>query len=450
LEVILTTEIADEAMPVLFVIKDIHGFLGTGQRGFDPQITRWIRDIAARFETSRHNLVFLSPTFNIPPELDKTLVVIDWPLPDTDELSAILAKCEKDLPSRIPVKLNGNRERVVQAMRGLSAFEAGSVLLSAIAATGELSETCIPYIVAEKSQIIKKDRVLEYWDETVTMGEIGGLKNLKDYAEQERYILSLTNRRGLDTPKGLLLVGVPGTGKSLAAKAIAGGQMPLLKMDMGALMGGIVGESEDKTRRALKLADACAPCILWLDEIEKGLGGVESSNQTDGGTTMRMFGTLLTYMQENTNPVYIVATANSTKGLRPEFLSRFDEVFFVDLPSHSDRKEIVSVHLAKRSLDPTRFDINAIAGALWGYSGREIEKVVKAAIKKAFVEKKDVTTEHLLKAAGELVPVSVTMKNDIDAVRAWAADTHARQAAEALEPQPKQQSTGSRMSSAEL
>jgi SpoVK/Ycf46/Vps4 family AAA+-type ATPase len=154
----------------------------------------------------------------------------------------------------------------------------------------------------------------------------------------------------------------------LSAKAIAGGQMPLLRMDIGTIMASHIGESEDNMRRALKLADAIAPCVLWIDEVEKALGGVESSNSTDGGVTMRVFGTLLTYMQENTNPVYIVATANSTRGLKPEFLSRFDEVFFVDLPSYADRKEILLVHLGKRELDPAKFDLDVISSALWGYS----------------------------------------------------------------------------------
>lgn len=440
LETILNHQVADSGKAVLWVMKDLHGFLGSRDRGFDPVLTRWMRDIASKFEGIRDNLILLSPTFSVPSELEKTLVLIDWPLPDTDELSAILAKSERDLPTHVPVKLNGNRERVIQALRGLTAFEAGSVLLNAVAATGELSDTCIPFIVTEKAQIVNKDRVLEFFDETVTMSQVGGLRNLKEYATIQRSAFSGKARaRGLDIPKGVLLVGTPGTGKSLAAKAMAGGQMPLLRMDIGMIMGGHVGESEDNMRRALKLASAIAPCVLWIDEVEKALGGVSSSNETDGGTTMRVFGSLLTWMQENKNPVYMVCTANSTRGLKPEFLRRFDDIIFVDLPNHADRIEILKVHLNKRGYKAEEFDLVSLATALWGFSGSEIEKVVISAIKRSFVEDKDLTTDHLTRAAQTMVPVSVTSKPEVDATRQWAVDSHAIQASDVLEPQPRSQ-----------
>ena len=419
------------AAPVLFVLKDLHNLLG------DPMIVRYLRDVAAKFETSRHNVILLSPTFQVPSDLDKSVVVIDWPLPDVAELEAILTQCKNDLPSRIPYTLNGNKEKVVQAMRGLTAFEAGSVLLSAIAATGELGDSVVPYIVGEKSQIIRKSGVLEFYDTTTTMNQVGGLSYLKEYAQVKRNAFSAeASAAGVDSPKGVLLVGIPGTGKSLAAKAIAGGQMPLLRMDIGALMGSLVGQSESNMRQALKVAEAIAPCVLWVDEIEKALGGMGGS-ESDGGTTMRVFGTLLTWMQETSAPVYVIATANDVRSLKPELLRRFDDVFWVDLPNSSDRQQVLSVHLAKRQKDPAAFNLAAVADRTWGFTGAELEKVVKSAIEKAFFQKQTLTTAHLLSAASQIVPIGNTMGEKIAELRTWSQG-RALEASEPLEPRPVQ------------
>lgn len=424
----------------IFVMKDLHGPLGNKDHGFDYQATRYLRDVANVFSEANHTLILLSPAFQIPPDLEKAIVIIDWPLPDTDELAAVLNKIELDLPDTFPVTLNGNRERLIQAMRGLTVFEAESVLLSGIVATKGLGDNIIPFIVKEKAQIIKKAGVLEYFDTDVTMKEVGGLGNLKHYAEIKRRAFAQDAAEfGVDAPKGVLLVGIPGTGKSLAAKAIAGGQMPLLRMDVGALMGGLVGQSESNMRAALKISEAVAPCVLWIDELEKAIGG--GGGELDGGTSARVFGTLLTWMQETKEPVYVVATANDISNVKTEMLRRFDNIFWVDLPALTDRAEIVKVHLNKRRHAGTQIDISRVASATWGFTGGEIEKVVKSALETAFFEGKALTTEHLTDAAAEIIPISVSMGKRIDDLRNQFKT--ARQAGERLEAKPTEE-TGRR------
>ncbi|MDR3572841.1 MAG: AAA family ATPase [Anaerolineaceae bacterium] len=424
------SDYAPDADPVLFVLKDLHNLTN------DPVIVRYLRDIAAKFETSRHTLILLSPVFQVPADLEKTIAILDWPLPDVDELAAILKKCEQELPERIHVTLNGNREKVIQAMRGLTAFESSSVLLAAIAATGEMGESVIPHIIGEKRQIIRKSGVLEFYDADVNFNQVGGLENLKHYAEVKRHAFSKEAAAfGVDAPKGVLLVGIPGTGKSLSAKAIAGGQMPLLRMDIGALMGSLVGQSEANMRSALKVAEAIAPCVLWVDEIEKALGGIGGS-ESDGGTSMRVFGTLLTWMQETTAPVYVVATANDVRSLKPELLRRFDDIFWVDLPGLKDREEILSVHLTRRNQVTAGFDLEAISKATWGMTGAEIEKVVKTALEAAFFEGKSLTNTHLLRASSQIVPIMQTMGEKINELRSWS-NGRAHEAGAPLDPKPE-------------
>lgn len=436
LDYLLKFDLEGKEAPTLFVFKDLHKLME-----IEPKIIRFLRDLAVIFETQRHNLILLSPTMSIPADLEKQVAVIDWPLPNLEELSAILRMAEIDFGGSIPVNVgeNGEREAIVQAMRGLTKTEATNVLKASAVATRELSEKVVPYIVREKSQIIRKAGVLEYYDATVTMRDVGGLEYLKEYAAIKRAAFSGKARAaGVDSPKGLLMVGVPGSGKSLSAKAIAGGQMPLVRMDVGALMGGLVGQSEANMRLALKTVEAIAPCVLWIDEIEKALGGM--GGESDGGTSTRVFGTLLTWMQETSAPVYTVATANDVRSLRPELLRRFDDVMWVDLPNAESRAEILDVHLSKRGHD-SKFDsgeYEPVVTATWGFSGAEIEKVVKQAIEKAFFQGRDLTAADLLEAARRIVPVSVTMSDQINNLRGWAT-TRAIPASQPLEAKPASQ-----------
>ena len=424
--------------PTLFVMKDLQKYFA------DPVVLRALRDIANLFETSKHNLILVGPDLGkVPTDLEKVTAVIDWPLPTTDELAAILGKCEQDLPERIPVTLNGGRERVVQSLRGLTAFEAGSVLMNAIAATGELAESVVPYIVDEKQQIIRKSGVLEFYDTDVSMSQVGGLPHLKRYADIKRAAFGKEAAEfGVDAPKGVLMVGVPGSGKSLTAKAIAGGKMPLLRMDIGALLSGTVGGGEANMRDALKVAESISPCVLWVYEIEKSMA--DNNGASDGGVMMRMLGNLLTWMQETTAPVYVVATANDVRTLRPELLRRFDDIVWVDLPNAADRREILGVHLSKRRQDPASFDLDQLVECTWSFTGAELEKVVKAAIEFAFFEHVALSDTHLARAARQIIPISTTMNEKINDLRSWA-NGRALMAGDPLEPKPARQVSASRM-----
>lgn len=423
-----------ETIPTIYVFCDLHPMLS------DAKIVRQLRDVAAAFETSKDNLILLSPTMQIPADLEKTVALIDFPLPDYEELSGILQSCETNLPEKIKVSLNGSREHVIQSLQGLTAFEASSVMLSAVVATRELGESAIPHIVKEKAQIIRKSGVLEFFDTSVTMNNVGGLQHLKKYAAIKRHAFSeKAKAAGVDSPKGVLLLGPAGTGKSLSAKAIAGGQMPLLRMDVGALMGGLVGQSEANMRAALKVAEAVAPCVLWVDEIEKGLA---QGGDLDGGTSSRVFGTLLTWMQETKAPVYVVATANNAQSLKPELLRRFDDIFFCDLPNAKSRSEIFSIHLTKRNQSES-FVTNELVSATWGFSGAEIEKVVKAGIETCFFNDTKLSATALVVHAQQIVPVSRTMAEPIKKLREWA-QLRARMAGDELEPEPSAKTSGVR------
>jgi len=405
---------AGKDTPTIFVMKDLHRVMEN-----DLRVVRFLRDISARFEIRKHNLILLSPVLQVPADIEKQIAVIDWPLPDVEELASIIQQAEMDLGA--PVSLNGKRDMVIQALRGLTDNEAANVLKVGVIATGELGEGILSHILEEKKNIIRKNGVLEYFDAAVTMNDVGGLDELKQYASENRTAMSAEARAaGVDAPKGVLLVGPAGTGKSLSAKAIAGGQFPLLRLDVGKLLGGgRVGEAEGNITSALKVAEAVSPCILWMDEIEKAMA--DNNGASDGGVMMRVLGSLLTWMQETTAPVYVVATSNNISALKPELLSRFDDVMYVDLPDNISREEILRVHLSKRSVKAPK-DLKAIVEATWGFSGREIERAVKYAIKRAFFEKKPVTASHLLKAAQGIVPTSITKREEIEALRAWAKD----------------------------
>jgi len=410
----------------IFVIKDLHHMLD------DSLIVRYLRDISNT--ASQHAVVLLSPNLEVPADLEKAISVIDWPLPSYDELNAILIKVETSLPADVEVTINGNREELVRSMQGLTAFEAESVLLASVVSLGKLSDDIIPEIVREKAAVIKQAPGLEYIPVQDDL-RAGGLHRLDAYTSIKLNTFSAkAARAGVDPAKGVMLVGIPGTGKSLSAKVIAGGRMPLLRWDLGAMKGGIVGQSEANIRKATKIAEAVAPAVIWMDEIEKALPG--QSGELDGGVQVGMLGYLLTWMQETTAPLYIIATANDVSSVKPELLRRFDDVFFVGLPDLEGRKEILEIHLAKRSQDVSALDLEKVAQHTWGYTGAEIEKVVKAAIERSFFQGHDLSTDHLVNAAAEIIPISVTSENQISELQAWAK-TRARAAGASLESKPE-------------
>ena len=289
----------------------------------------------------------------------------------------------------------------------------------------------IPTILDEKKQIIRKSGMLEYYEALEDISDIGGLEVLKAWLEKRRLAFSQKARDfGLPLPKGILLIGVPGTGKSLTAKAVGSlWQMPLLRLDVGKIFAGLVGSSEENIRTVIRTSEAIAPAILWIDEIEKGFSGTGSSGQTDGGTTSRVFGSFITWLQEKKSPVFVIATANDVSQLPPELLrkGRFDEIFFCDLPSAAERKQIFDIHIRKKNRDPSGFALDKMVSATSEWSGAEIEQAVIAALYDAFDEGHDLDSNGLLKALSDIVPLSVTMRERIERMREWAR-TRARPA----------------------
>lgn len=412
----------------IFVLRDFHAFQN------DPTVVRKLRDLSQDLKNAQKHVIILSAVMKIPPELEKDISVIDWDLPDRRELEAVVEKLLKQLPQGCDPGLAATpegREQIVDAALGLTRVEAENVLAKSIVRHRTFH---LPTILGEKKHIIRKSGILEYYEASESLDGIGGLEVLKSWLTKRRHAFTSEAREfGLPMPRGILLIGVPGCGKSLTAKAVgATWQMPLLRLDVGKIFGGLVGASEENIRKALKTAEAVAPSILWLDEMEKGFSGTGSSNFSDGGTTSRVFGTFVTWMQEKTAPVFVIATANNVHQLPPELLrkGRFDEIFFVDLPSPEERIEILKIHLHKKGRTTEGLDLARIDEAMVEFSGSEIEQVVISAMYEAFdanPHQRQLTTEQLLHAAREIVPLSVTMREAIVAMREWAK-TRARMA----------------------
>jgi ATP-dependent 26S proteasome regulatory subunit len=398
----------------LVVLKDLHPYVD------NPQVLRTLRNLAGDLLHRHQTLILLSPQFNVPADAEKQIAVVHYPLPTGDDLAAQLDRFIDALPDHIPVKVNGDREVIARALQGLTRSEADSVLAQAVIATGEAALSAVDFILEEKAQIIRKSGHLEFWAEQARYEDVGGLDLLKGWCRQAMAAFSPEAAAyGIEPPRGFLAAGVPGSGKSLLAKAVAGGAMPLIRLDVGALMGSLVGQSEANTRAALKTIEAVAPCVVWMDEVEKALGGV--SGERDGGTSMRVLGTLLTWLAETEAPVFIVATANRPDILPPELVRRFEESFFVDVPQEQERADIFAIHLRKRGRDPEAFDLAALAKAAGGYTGAEIERVVKTALRAAFADGgREVTDGDLLAAVAATVPLTQTMPQEIERMRAWA------------------------------
>lgn len=403
----------------LFIFKDLHAAIS------DPTITRRLRDLAGSLKHTRKTLIILSPVLRLPPELEKDITVVDYGLPTYDDLGALLdlviGKMQRD-GADVKVDLTPDqREQIIKAAQGLTLAEAENVLARSLV---EKRAFDLDVILSEKEQIVRKSGLLEYYPATEKFANVGGLDALKTWLRSRKAGFTEKARAyGLPDPRGVLLLGVQGCGKSLSAKAIASlWNLPLLRLDVGKIFSGIVGSSEQNVRKAIQVAESVAPVILWMDEMEKGFAGVKSSPFSDAGTTSRVFGTFVTWLQEKTAPVFVVATANDISQLPPELLrkGRFDEIFFIDLPTTAERKEIFGIHLAKRNRDPEKFNTDALAAACEGFSGAEIEQAVLSALYSAFGENREVADKYLLKAIRESVPLSTTMAEEIAYVRAWA------------------------------
>jgi SpoVK/Ycf46/Vps4 family AAA+-type ATPase len=391
----------------------------------DTRLLPLVRKIKTTLWSARDRcLVMLGAELRLPPELTKEFWVVDFSLPTREELRPVL----EGTAAEIGQILNGETDALLDSACGLTMAEAVQAYAIATAETKlrEGARRLDPAIVMrEKTATIKKGGILEILTTKVDLSNIGGLSELKQWLVKRKPAFGREARAyGLPMPKGLLMVGISGTGKSLVSKATA--QIlgvPLLRMDAGRIFGSRVGESEANLRLAIQTAEAVAPCVLWMDEVEKGLGGSKSSGVTDGGTSGRVVGTMLQWMQEKTAPVFVVSTANDVSQLPPEMLrkGRFDEMFFVDLPTAQDRLEIWKIHLKLKDRDPETFDLAAAAAATEGFTGAEIESALADALFTAFSEGRQVNTGDLLAAVAASVPLSKTMAAEIDGLRKWAA-----------------------------
>ncbi len=405
----------------LFVLRDFHAYMQ------DATVIRRMRDLVSELKPSGKTIIILSPQLAVPVELEKDLTVIDYDLPGPAELQSLLADVietsRRGSGYTIDLK-DEDRDRLLQAVQGLTLCEAENVLAKAIVLNNKLSIEALDIVLQEIKQIIRKSRMLEYYEAQESFAEIGGLETLKDWLKQKGDGYSLKAREfGLPQPRGVLLLGVQGCGKSMSCKAISGlWKLPLLRLDMGSIFGGFVGQSEENMRRAIKTAESVAPCVLWLDEIEKGLAGTQSSGTSDAGTTARVFSTFLTWLQEKSKPVFVACTANNIQALPPELLrkGRLDDIFFIDLPTAAERRQIFSISIKKRKRALDAYDLEALAAASNGFSGAEIEQSVIDALYQAFNQKSELTQAHLMQTLYTSIPLSKTMSSEIDALRLWA------------------------------
>jgi AAA+ superfamily predicted ATPase len=420
--------------PSLVVLRDFHPYLA------DAAVVRSLRELAHALKSTYTTVVLLSPVLVIPPELEKEISVLDVPLPTYRDLLQLLKEIVGVLRQGDRAKVDltkDDADQLIQAALGLTLAEAENAFAKAIAHDGRLSRDDVARVLDEKRQVIRKSGLLEYFPTDGKLSEVGGLDLLKTWLARRGAAFSEAARRfGLPEPKGLLLLGVQGCGKSLTAKAIAAQwRLPLLRLDMGRIFSGLVGSSEENLRRAIRVAESVAPVVLWIDEIEKGLSGLQSSH-SDGGVAARLAGTLLTWLQEKTAPVFVVATANRIEQLPPELLrkGRFDDIFFIDLPAQPERREILEIHVRRRGRDPAAHDLDALAARAAGFSGAEIEQAVVSALYDAFAEGKDLAPAHLERAMAEALPLSLTMREEIARLREWAR-TRTR-AASSAPPEP--------------
>ena len=420
--------------PAILILKDIHPLLGVNGRNADYNLIRKIRDVAGSLKNASvsKNVVIIAPSLVLPLELQKDITVVDFDLPTLDEIKALLDEMiEMNENSGILIDLKEDEKEILcKAAQGLTLQEAENAFARAMVSKGQLTVKELDVILDEKCQVIKKTGILEFIKSNFNMDDVGGLENLKKWLVKRNnsWLGKAQKDYNLPSPKGILITGVPGCGKSLTAKAMSAlWQLPLLRLDVGKIFSGLVGSSEENMRKAIQTAEAVAPSILWIDEIEKGFGN--AGGEMDGGTSTRVFGTFLTWMSEKTKPVFVIATANNIHALPSEMLrkGRFDEIFFVDLPTKTERKVIFKLHLEKRLNGSLSKDfkitdtlLNKLADLTEGFVGAEIEQVVIAALFEAFSENRALEEDDLYKVIKNTVPLSTTQAEQILAIRDWA------------------------------
>lgn len=399
------------------VLLDFHPYLE------EPLITRLLKEIALDYSLTQNTIVLISHDLVIPGELERLSASYSLSLPDAKQLEQLIydeAKVWTLKHQNQSVKADRKAmQMLIRNLQGLTMSDARRLVRNAIYHDGAITEDDLPQVMKTKYELLGQGGILSFEYETAQFAEVGGFKKLITWINNRKIAFLQESDTPLDMPKGILLLGVQGSGKSLAAKAVAGAwEVPLLRMDFGALYNKFFGETEKNIRESLKAAEVMAPCVLWMDEIEKGI----ATGDYDSGTSRRVLASMLTWMAENKKPVFIVATANDITSLPPELIrkGRLDEIFFVDLPAQDTRAEIFAIHLRKREQQPTDFDIQRLAAETEGFSGAEIEQAIVAALYSAHALAAKITTQHIMEEIKATQPLSVVMAEQVSALQQWA------------------------------
>jgi len=408
----------------VYVLRDFHPYLASAD------VVRKLRDLFVFCKGTGRTMIFESPVLRIPIELEKDVHAIEFALPTKDELGTILQMVVESVGEK-RAKV-GDRSKLLEATRGLTWNEAENTISLALVKHKALDDAAIQTVMREKANVIKKTGILEFFEPRVSLDSVGGLNELKAWTRKRKKAFSDQAREyGLPYSRGVLLVGVQGCGKSLTAKATAAEfQIPLLRFDVGRVFKSLVGESESSMRSALAIADAISPCVLWLDEMEKGLSGLQSSGQTDGGVSARVFGTFLTWMSERTTPVYVLATCNDIDKIPPELQrkGRFDEIFFVDLPHELERRDIFEIGLKEVNREPKKFNLELLAREADLFSGAEVKEAIISGMFDAFDKGEEVNSDYILDAIRNTTPLAKSQAGPIGKLRDRALDAKWRSA----------------------
>src|SRR6266849_10806321 len=409
-------------LEAVFLLKDFHRHMESAV------VVRRLRDVGQKFSTNRRTLILTAPSISMPPELESLVEYVDLPLPDPQRLRQIVEETFKRLSKAhtLQLKLDGSGVDAMAAnLRGLTEEEAERAISQTLVARYALCPETITDVLEAKKELLRHSGMLEFIDASENMASVGGLDNLKRWLAQRRGAWEDAAREfGLEPPRGVIILGVQGCGKSMCARAVAGEwKLPLVKFDTAAIFDKYIGETEKRIQKVFRVAEGLAPCVFWIDELEKIFAGSgPDSASVDAGVSSRILAAFLSWMQDRKAPVFVAATCNNVTVLPPELIrkGRFDELFFVDLPNTAERKQIFSIQLTKRKRNPTGYDLDRVAAAAKGFSGAEIESAVQTALYAAYSGKHELSTHDLLTALSSTVPLSTIRAEEIAELRSWA------------------------------
>lgn len=409
-------------LEAVFILKDFHRHMDS------PVAIRRLRDVGQKFAANRRTVILTSPSIEVPPELASLVEYLDLPLPDRERLRQLVKETYQRLAGThtLQLKLDASGvDAIANNLRGLTEEEADRAISQALVLRYALCAETVTDVLEAKKELLRHSGMLDFVDAIDDLASVGGLENLKSWLAQRRGAWEDDARAfGLEPPKGMIILGVQGCGKSLSARAVAGEwKLPLVKFDTAAVYDKYIGETEKRIQKVFQVAEGLAPCVLWIDELEKVFAGSgPDSASADAGVSSRLLAAFLSWMQDRKAPVFVAATCNNVTVLPPELIrkGRFDELFFVDLPNQAERKQIFAIQLKKRKRNPASFDLDRVAAAAKGYSGAEIDAAVQTAMYAAYSQKAEITTEHLLEALKSTVPLSTTRAEEIEELRGWA------------------------------